>query len=328
MMFPPPPKMINWIPKRMISATSAAVILTLSVFANPAFADPFRSNGSQNIGENTEAAFEAIFVEGNYPAAQRYLQQEEASGSSEPLVYSMLASLAYREQDWESLKVYATKTRETAESLVQTNPLRGNLYAATGHFLEGAYDLVKQGTVRGAPQALNKLQLVFRYLREAEKIDPEDPELNLLKGYMDLMLAVNLPFANPAQAVERLEKYAGPNYLAYRGIAIAYRDLQEDAKALEYVNKAIAQTPNNPELNYLKAQILTGQNQRQEAVRYFQAALARPNLLPKHLVAQIFYEQCRNQNRIDNQERNCDAMRDPIRQSTQAWGPETLPPLN
>ncbi|MBD2315110.1 tetratricopeptide repeat protein [Desertifilum sp. FACHB-1129] len=315
------------IPKRMISAVSATMVLSLSLFANSALADPFRSTQPQNIGQNTEAAFKAIFMEGNYPAAQQYLRQAEAAEPNEPLAYAMLASLAYREQDWESLKLYATKTRQTSERLVQNDPLRGNLYAAVGHFLEGAYDLVKQGTVRGAPQALNKLQLVFRYLREAEKLAPNDPELNLLKGYMDLMLSVNLPFSNPAQAVDRLERYAAPSYLAYRGIAIAYRDLKDDAKAIEYVDRAIAQTPNNPELNYLKAQILTSQNQRQEAGRYFQAALARPNLLPKNLVAQIFYEQCRNQNRIDNQTRNCDAMRDPIRQGNQAWGPETLPPL-
>jgi hypothetical protein len=72
----------------------------------------------------------------------------------------------------------------------------------------------------GPVGALSKLQKVFQYLDEAKKIDPKDPELNLLTGYMDLMLAVNLPFSDPAQAVEKLEKYAAPSYLAYRGIAV------------------------------------------------------------------------------------------------------------
>jgi hypothetical protein len=43
-----------------------------------------------------------------------------------------------------------------------------------------------------------------------KKVDPNDPELNLITGYMDLMLAVNLPFSDPAQAIERLEKYGSP----------------------------------------------------------------------------------------------------------------------
>ena len=64
------------------------------------------------------------------------------------------------------------------------------------HFLDGAYVYNE----KGALEAINKLQLVFKYLDRAEDVDPKDPELNLIKGYMDLLLAVNLPFSKPEQA--------------------------------------------------------------------------------------------------------------------------------
>ncbi len=62
---------------------------------------------------------------------------------------------------------------------------------------------------------------VYAYLGKAEAISANDPELNLIRGYMDLMLAVNLPFTSPDQAIERLEKNAAPRYLVDRGIAIS-----------------------------------------------------------------------------------------------------------
>ena len=51
------------------------------------------------------------------------------------------------------------------------------------------------------------LQQVFSELDEAESINPSDPELNLIKGYMDLMLAVNLPFSNPEGAISQMSTY-------------------------------------------------------------------------------------------------------------------------
>lgn len=291
--------------------------------------DPFRSTNPRKMGDRTETAFKAIFVDGNYPQAQQMLQQAKTSEPHEPLVYAMLASLAYIEQDLPALKTYGTQTRQKAEALIAADPLRGNLYTAVGYFLEGAANLLQQDNLmQGVPQALNTLQRVFQSFQQAEKIDATDPELNLLKGYMDLMLAVNLPFANPQDAIARLEKNAAPPYLAYRGIAIAYRDLDQLDKAQDYVDRAIAQTPDQPELHYLKAQILQKLKQRQAAQTHFQKALTKPDRLPKTLVAQIFYETCKNQNRLDQKQRNCDALRDPIRKQNGTWGPQQLPPLN
>jgi tetratricopeptide (TPR) repeat protein len=302
-------------PKRTVTALASAAALVLGLWVTPTFAkDPFRTTNPRAIGDHTEAAFESIFKEGNYKAAKGYLQKAEVSETNEPLTYAMMASLAYTTQDMETLKSYASKTQETAQKLKSTDPLRGNLYLAVGHFLEGTYNFKKDGPVG----ALTKLQTVFQYLDEAKKIDPKDPELNLLTGYMDLMLAVNLPFSDPAQAVEKLEKFASPSYLAYRGIAVGYRDLKKYPKALEFVDRALALTPNNPEVLYLKAQILRNQGKNKEAQDFFNRAGKKLDQLPNYSAAQIVYEQCRNQNRVENgsedKGRNCSEERNKIRQ--------------
>ena len=122
----------------------------------------------------------------------------------------MKTSLAYSSKDWTALDTYSTKTRNTAKLLIPKDTLRGNLYAAVGHFLEATLILVREGTVKAAPWAFGILRQVYEHLDKAEAVNKNDPELNLLKGYMDLMLAVNLPFANPEQAIQKLEKNAAP----------------------------------------------------------------------------------------------------------------------
>ncbi|AFZ15993.1 Sll0314/Alr1548 family TPR repeat-containing protein [Allocoleopsis franciscana] len=309
--------MTTWLPapKRTVTALASAAAVVLSLWVSPTLAkDPFRANNPRPIGDNTEAAFEYIFKAGNYKAAKGYLEKAEQSEPNEPLTYAMLASLAFTTQEWDTLKSYAAKTQQTAQKLKSTDPLRGNLYTAVGHFLEGTYEFKTEGPVG----AVSKLQKVFQYLDEAKKIDPNDPELNLLTGYMDLMLAVNLPFSDPAQAVEKLEKYAAPSYLAYRGIAVGYRDLKKYSKALEFVDRALKLTPNNPEVLYLKAQILRNQGKNKEAQDFFNKAGQKLEQLPNYSAAQITYEQCRNQNRIDNGSEdkgwNCAEERNKIRQ--------------
>lgn len=330
---------LKWCHKRQILKPISAffsVNLTLLILGvSPAIGDPFRQQNPIQIGEKTEAAFQAMFAQGNYKAAKDYLQVAESAEINEPLVYAMMASLHYLDENWESLELYAKKTSEVAENLMATNPVRGNIYAATGHFLEGAYILSTEGTLKGTPKALEKLRKVFGLMEAAERINSSDPELNLLKGYMDLMLAVNLPFSDPAKAIERLQDQAYPRHLAYRGLAVAYRDLDKVEKALEYVDKALSEVPDNPEVRYLKAQILVSQAKdkdndlslRKKARKNFEMALKKSDQLPRRLVAQIFFEQCKNVNNIDDGKRPCDPMRDAIRDGMGTWGPPDLPAL-
>ena len=324
--------------KETVGAIASGAI-ALSICINSAVAgDPFRGSNPQAIGPKTETAFKTMFQQGNYKTAKTQVQQALISEPNEPLAYALAASLSYIEQDLNSMNSYAQKTREVGEQLSKTNPLRGNIYTAAGHFLEGANVIAKSGTAKGAPQALNKLRVVFQYLDAAEKIAPNDPELNLIKGYMDLILATNLPFSNASEAIQRLEQKASPRYLAYRGMAVGYRDLKKYDPALEFANKALAETPQNPEILYLKAQILFDQAKGKDGKEYnktlleearknFDAALAKPEQLPRTLVAEIFFQQCRTRNRLDSKSRDCDPMRDKIRDADGIWGPAALPPL-
>jgi tetratricopeptide (TPR) repeat protein len=282
--------------------------IALNIWVNPTLAgDPFRTNEPRKIGDKTEAAFKAVFYKGDYPAAERYLKQAASSESNEPLAYAMKASLAYMNGDLAGLDNYSQKTLETGQKLIATDELRGNIYTAVGHFLSGAVILTREGTIKGAPKALSRLRQVYQHLDKAEAISPKDPELNLLKGYMDLMLSVSLPFANPDEAIQRLESNAAPEYLADRGIAIAYRDLKQYSQALDYANRAIKVAADNPELYYLKAQILKeqgtkNQNQSliQEAIANFDQALTKKSQLPEDLVKQIERERNSAVNSLNN----------------------------
>jgi tetratricopeptide (TPR) repeat protein len=287
--------------KQALAIVTGSVALSFGIWSHPAWAgDPFRSENPRNVGDQTEAAFKAMFEQGNYVAASELLENGE---SDEPLTYALRASIAYMNEDLDAMGENATLTREKAEQLLAQDPLRGHLYTAAGFFLEGAYSFLTEGAVRSTPTVLGKLQQVFTSLGEAEKLEPNDPELNLLKGYMDLMLSVNLPFANPEDAIQRLETRAAPAYLAQRGIAIAYRDLDQQDQALTAVDRALQETPENPELFYLKAQILRRQSDdvegeektrlQRQSLNLFRQAWQLQSQLPENTAEQLDREACR-----------------------------------
>ncbi len=269
---------------------------------SPAWAkDPFRSNNPRNIGEHTETAFKTLFLKGDYRGVTTPLKLAELQEPDEPLSYALRGSLAFTEEDWETLKIYGNKTLKDGKKLVTKDPVRGNLYVAVGHFLEGTYLYEKEG----AFSAINKLQLVFKYLDAAEDSDPSDPELNLIKGYMDLLLAVNLPFSSPEQAISRFKAYAAPNYLVDRGLAVAYRDLKQYDQALKFAQKALDKAPDNPEHYYLKAQILRQIGKKQNdldilnnALKHFNIALSRSAQLPKFIVKPLEREKRQTEEKI------------------------------
>jgi tetratricopeptide (TPR) repeat protein len=90
---------------------------------------------------------------------------------------------------------------------------------------------------------------------------------------MDLNLSLYLPFSSPDQAITKLQNNAAPNYLVYRGIAVAYRNLNNLDKALEFANRSLNLTPNNPEALYLKGQIIRKQGIDGNSVSLLQQAL-------------------------------------------------------
>ncbi len=286
-------KPINFIRHRWVQSFAQSFLGVLLLTA-PAWAgDPFRPNNPRSIGDQTEAAFEAIFRDGDYRGAEQILAAATQQEPNEPLVYAMQASFAYDANDLDGMKNYASKTLEAAQRLTPTDPLRGNLYVAVAHFLEGGY-LLKKGNYL---QAVGKTGTVFEHLDKASAINPNDPEVNLLRGYLDLFLSRYTPFSQSEQVISRFEQYAAPDYLRYRALATTYRDLEKYDLAMVNIDKALAITPDNPELQYLKGQFLRNEGRRtmnlvklQEAQQYYQIALQRQDQLSRALVVQLNHE--------------------------------------
>jgi tetratricopeptide (TPR) repeat protein len=266
--------------------------LIMGLVALPALAgDPFRPTNPHQIGDATEAAFKALFYQGNYDAAQQLATQAIATEPGEPMNYAIAAALGYLDKDLGQLAQQAKLTQQAAAALKDSDPLRGHLYTAVGLFMEGAHVIQTQGIARGTPTVLRMLQRVFSELEAAEQINPNDPELSLLKGFMDLLLAVNLPFANPDQAIARLQN-GHPAYLSHRGVAIGLRDLGRYDEALTEVEKAIVAAPTNPDLMYLKAQILFLKQEFAASLPLYAQALTYADQLPLSTVRQMRFEEC------------------------------------
>lgn len=277
--------------QRFALTLSSAIALSVTLLGNPAWAgDPFRTSNPRDISDLTEAAFEAYFKDGNYPVAKQKIEQAAQENTGEPLTLALRAVLAFQQNDLPGLKTYADQTLAAAQRLVGQDPLRGNLYLSIGHLLQGAHTFKTKGPIG----AVAKLQEVLRYMQLAERVDPNDPELNIIKGYMDLLLAVNVRFTSPDKAIANLQRNAAPSYLVNRGIALAYRDLENYTEAQKFVEQALRETPNNPEVVYLKAQILHEKGKKenkanivQESVKLFDAALGKRDQLPSTLIPQI-----------------------------------------
>ncbi|MGB3199886.1 MAG: Sll0314/Alr1548 family TPR repeat-containing protein [Nodosilinea sp.] len=276
---------------KALSAGTLTVVCLALVPATAQAGDPFRTTDPHDIGDQTEAVFNALFYDGNYTAAESLVKEAIAAEPDEPMNYAIAAALGYLNKDLNELSEQARLTQQTATALKATDPLRGHLYSAVGIFMEGAYTLQTQGIARGTPTALRLLQRVFSEIEAAEEIDPNDPELSLLKGFMDLLLAVNLPFANPDQAIARLQN-GHPDYLTHRGVAIGMRDLGRYSEAQAAVDKALAAAPNNPDLLYLKAQILFLQQQYSASLPFYRSALTYADQLPASTARQITFEAC------------------------------------
>jgi tetratricopeptide (TPR) repeat protein len=293
---------INTSVKKIAIALSSSMTIVGTFWINPSWAgDPFRSNDRREIGDNTEAAFIAFFQEGNYRQGKIYLDRAIKSEADEPLLWTLQAAYYYLQDDRESMKKYAVKIRETAKNLLDKDALRGNLYEGVAYFIEGAYAYETEGAL----SSVGKVQQALKEFDEAEEIDPNDPEYNLFKGYINLLLAVNLPFSSPEQSIVNFQKYAAPDYLVNRGIAVAYRDLKQYDSSLEYINKALENAPNNPELYYLKGQVLrilgTKKDDKellQQALASFEQALSKSNQLPSSLSEPIQGEYAKTQARI------------------------------
>ncbi|MGB3613565.1 MAG: tetratricopeptide repeat protein, partial [Elainellaceae cyanobacterium] len=108
------------------------------------------------------------------------------------------------------------------------------------------------------------------------------------------------------EAVEKFSRYGAPDYLVNRGLAIAYRDLAQYDQAIAAVDQALQQAPDNPDLFYLKAQILRLQGDLEPSVQLFNRALRQQGQLPTSLADQIAREMCRTRKELAGEGPNCD----------------------
>ena len=281
-------------PLKLISASLLAALVS-AVTAIPSFAaDPFRSTNPRDIGSETQKAFVLMFKEGNYVAAVKQLDVAVKTEANEPLLFALFASTFYAKEDYLAMQVAGKRVRANAEALKGKDNLRAYIYRAASDLIEAGY-IVKTEGVSSAARALPLVQSVFDNIKQAQDIDPSDPELNLIKGYIDMLIASVLPLSDLETALSSLKQYAAPDYLKWRGIALAYRDARKPELALDAVNKAIAAAPNNPELTYLKGQVLwmQGGNNIPTAKKQFELALTKAKQLNPSLLTEI-REQCRN----------------------------------
>ncbi|MEE3716982.1 Sll0314/Alr1548 family TPR repeat-containing protein [Tumidithrix elongata RA019] len=281
-------------PVNFVSASLIASVLATAI-ALPSWAgDLFRSSNPRPIGAETQKSFELLFKEGNFPAAVKQIDLALKSEADEPLIQALRASVAFIREDYLDMKVYGDKTRAQAQKLLSTDKLRGHIYLAASNLIEAGYVVKTQG-LTSAPTALPLVQAALDEIKTAQDMDPQDPELNLVKGYMDMLIASVLPLSDLENALTSLKQYAAPDYVKWRGIALAYRDARKTDLALEAVNQALVAAPNNPELYYLKGQILwlKGGNSRDDARQNYIKALSKAKQLPPPLVGVISTE-CRN----------------------------------
>jgi tetratricopeptide (TPR) repeat protein len=290
--------------------TQSALITPMSQFdlaMAPAVADTKPVKPTSNMAyppggvkakqlSNVERAKEAMFRDGDYIKAKQYLDAALKTEPNEPLTYAMNTLYPFSSGDFEKVKDYGEKTTKAAEKLMKTNPLRGNLYQGVGGAILAAYELKKADG--GALGALSRLQKVFEFMDKANKIDPNNSELNLIKGYMDLLLAVNVPFSDTSQAIDRL-KNAEPRYLALRGMYIGHRDLKQYDLAIKDIDAALKIAPQNAELIYYKAQILNirgrelkNDNELRESMELFKVAYQKRDRLLLSTISQILSEHC------------------------------------
>lgn len=273
---------------KFLAASLTTLALALTLATTPAQAgDPFRNTNPRPISADTQAAFELMFKQGDYPAASKQLDRALRTDPNEPLTQSLKASLAYIEQDFAGMLVYARRTRDRAEQLKSKDKLRGHLYSGVGYLIEAGHAVSTQGLFGGTAQALGLVQKMLDEIKAAQAINDQDPELNLIKGYMDMLIASVLPLADLDSALTSLRR-SQPNYLKYRGIALGYRDAKRAPEALEAVDQAIAAAPDNPELLYLKGQILWQKGDDLDlAKQFYLQALTKAKQIPPNTLRQI-----------------------------------------
>lgn len=283
---------IDWL--QGFRAGGLAGLLLIGAATTPVrAADPFRTgSAARPIGPALQAAFEDFFRNGDYLNAAQKLSKAQQQNPDEPLVYALQAAIAYQDRQIPRIVELAQKTREVAQALEIKDPTRAHLYLGLAQGLEGSSFFLRDGII-GLPKVLTYVPGMFSEINKARETGPDDPEVNLFVGYIDVLLT--------KQDVALAEfRKAAPTYLSYRGQAIAYRDKKEYDQGLVMVEKALAVAPLNADLYYLKGQFFALKGQPQQAIELFDKSLRIGKQLPESTRKQILSERQQRLNDIAN----------------------------
>jgi tetratricopeptide (TPR) repeat protein len=248
------------------------------------------------MGPALESAFEDFFRTGEFQKASQKLTKAQSENPNEPLVYTLQAALAYLNGQRDKMLEMTQKTREVSQTIESKDAARSHLYRGIAQGLEGSSYYLKDG-LTGIPKALTYVSSMFLEIDKAKQLAPDDPEVNLLVGYIDTLLN------KYDDALQEFRK-AGPPYLSYRGQALVYRDTKVYPKAQVMVDKALEAAPQNPDLLYLKGQILALQNKPTEAIALFDQALTLGKQLPESTKKQIRIERTNQMTQISSQKQS------------------------
>jgi tetratricopeptide (TPR) repeat protein len=290
-----PSKPKAWILKKILVALP---LVTLLISSRGLAADPFRTGtNARPFGTALEKAFEDFFRSGNYLNSSRKLAAAQIENPNEPLVYTLKAALAYLNSQPQQLQALAQKTREVSLALEATDKPRSHLYRGLADGLEGASYYLKDGDV-GLVTAFPKISSMILEIDKARQLAPEDPEINLIVGYINTVEAKLPGRSNKYNEALNAFRKANPSYLSYRGQALVYRDTKNYSQAQMTVDKALADAPQNPDLLYLKAQLFALQKRPKEAVAFFDKALSFGKQLPESTKKQIRKERNSQVNKL------------------------------
>lgn len=271
--------------KKWLGRLAAVSLVMLPMTSTvPAWAaDPFRTGKeARSIGPTLQSAFEDFFRHGDYQNAGQKLTKAQLQNPDEPLVYALQAALAYQNGRVDQIVAFAQKTRQTAEALDTKDPCRSHLYRGLAQGLEGSSFFLKDG-ILGLPKAMTYVPSMFLEFNKALELNPNDPETNLFVGYINVLLTKH------EAALQEFGKSAPP-YLALRGQALALRDKKAYPEAYATAEQALAGAPRNPDLHYLKGQILALLDKPAEAVESFDRALSLGAQLPEGTRKQLLHE--------------------------------------
>jgi len=280
-------------PKLSCFALSLLTVTVMST-ALPVWArDPFRTAKARSIPAETATAFDTLFRDGNFQGSLPQIERAIKANDSEPLAHTMGALVAFFRQDLNGMRQSGRLVKQRAQALLSKDKLRGHTYLAIADLIESAY-LFKTEGISSVPRVLPLIQNVLDEMKNAQRIDPTDPELNLLKGLMDILISsvstAVIPSTDVEASLTNLRQFSAPDYLKWGGIAVAYRDAKKTTLAMEAVDKALASAPNNPVLSYFKGQIFWVKGDIPEARRYYLLTLSKAAQLPDQFIKDVLAE--------------------------------------